>query len=151
MLSAAQLQIRNGFRQNGSIEPSGASAAIQHAEEVAKVLRQNVVQGKKTEEGQDTYSTSDTLQPCTCHGQRPDDADNNLRAADTRAHGARRQRVYPYGWKGQYSGRWLLRRRRSIRIRGVSPIVQACNITVMIPSRIMPQMIIISVSLFESN
>ncbi|KAM0425017.1 hypothetical protein ACHAPT_009818 [Fusarium lateritium] len=55
ILSAAQIQIRNEFRQKASIDPSGASAAIQHAEEVAKVLRENVVQGKKTEQGQDTY------------------------------------------------------------------------------------------------
>ncbi|KAJ4313444.1 Mitochondrial zinc maintenance protein 1, mitochondrial [Fusarium piperis] len=54
-LSAAQFQIRNEFRRKASINPSGASAAIQHAEEVAKVLRENVVQGKKTDEGQDTY------------------------------------------------------------------------------------------------
>ncbi|KAF4462154.1 Mitochondrial zinc maintenance 1 mitochondrial [Fusarium albosuccineum] len=55
ILSAAQLQIRNEFRQKASIDPSAAPAAIQHAEEVAKVLRENVVQGKKTEEGPDTY------------------------------------------------------------------------------------------------
>lgn len=64
---------------------------------------------------------------------RGHDANNGLRATDTRAHGARRQRVYPYCWKRQHDGRWLLRWRRSIRIRGVSPIVQSCNITVMIP------------------
>lgn len=56
ILAAAQVQIRNEFRQKASIEPSDAPAAIQHAQEVAKVLRENVVQGKKTEEGgQDTY------------------------------------------------------------------------------------------------
>ena len=71
ILSAAQLQIRNEFRQKASIDASGATAAIQHAEEVAKVLRENVVQGKKTEEGKDTYSKLDTVQSCTCHGQRP--------------------------------------------------------------------------------
>jgi complex III assembly factor LYRM7 len=71
ILSAAQLQIRNEFRQKASIDAPGATAAIQHAEEVAKVLRENVVQGKKTEEGKDTYSKLDTVQSCTCHGQRP--------------------------------------------------------------------------------
>ncbi|KAM5369960.1 hypothetical protein ACJZ2D_008759 [Fusarium nematophilum] len=57
ILSAAQDQIRNEFRQKASLNPSDAdaSAAIQHAEEVAKVLRENVVQGKKTEDGNDTY------------------------------------------------------------------------------------------------
>ncbi|RSL53468.1 Mitochondrial zinc maintenance protein 1, mitochondrial [Fusarium floridanum] len=55
VLSAAQLQIRNEFRQKASIDPSGASAAIQHAEEVARVLRENVVQGKRIEEGKDTF------------------------------------------------------------------------------------------------
>ncbi|KAI8722608.1 Mitochondrial zinc maintenance protein 1, mitochondrial [Fusarium sp. LHS14.1] len=55
ILSAAQVQIRNEFRQKASIDSTGVSAAIQHAEEVAKVLRENVVQGKKTEEGKDTY------------------------------------------------------------------------------------------------
>ncbi|KAI5463947.1 hypothetical protein BGZ63DRAFT_334461, partial [Mariannaea sp. PMI_226] len=55
ILAAAQVQIRNEFRQRASIEPSDAPAAIQHAQEVAKVLRENVVQGKKTEEDQNTY------------------------------------------------------------------------------------------------
>ncbi|KAF5021091.1 hypothetical protein F66182_6880 [Fusarium sp. NRRL 66182] len=56
MLSAAQLQIRSQFRQKASIDASEAPAAIQHAEEVAQVLRQNVVQGRKIEDGKDTYS-----------------------------------------------------------------------------------------------
>ncbi|KAJ4035695.1 Mitochondrial zinc maintenance protein 1, mitochondrial [Fusarium oxysporum] len=56
ILSAAQLQIRNEFRQKASIDAADASAAIKHAEEVAKVLRQNVVQGQRTEEGKDTFS-----------------------------------------------------------------------------------------------
>ncbi|KAF9775693.1 Mitochondrial zinc maintenance protein 1, mitochondrial [Fusarium sp. DS 682] len=56
ILSAAQLQIRNEFRQKASIDASDAPAAIQHAEEVAKVLRQNVVQGQRVEEGKDTFS-----------------------------------------------------------------------------------------------
>lgn len=68
VLSAAQLQIRNEFRQKASIDPSGASAAIQHAEEVAKVLRENVVQGKRTEEGKDTFSKSDLSPFCVGHG-----------------------------------------------------------------------------------
>jgi hypothetical protein len=56
ILSAAQLQIRNEFRQKATIDASDAPAAIKHAEEVAKVLRQNVVQGRRTEEGKDSYS-----------------------------------------------------------------------------------------------
>jgi complex III assembly factor LYRM7 len=56
ILSAAQLQIRNEFRQKASINASDAPAAIKHAEDVAKVLRQNVVQGQRTEEGKDTFS-----------------------------------------------------------------------------------------------
>ncbi|KAG9500443.1 Mitochondrial zinc maintenance protein 1, mitochondrial [Fusarium musae] len=56
ILSAAQLQIRNEFRQKASADAADASAAIKHAEEVAKVLRQNVVQGQRTEEGKDTFS-----------------------------------------------------------------------------------------------
>ncbi|KAF7545795.1 hypothetical protein G7Z17_g8904 [Cylindrodendrum hubeiense] len=57
ILAAAQVQIRNEFRQRASLDPSDESvpAAIQHAEQVAKVLRENVVQGKKIEEGQDRY------------------------------------------------------------------------------------------------
>lgn len=56
ILSAAQLQIRNEFRQKASIDASTAPAAIKHAEDVAKVLRQNVIQGQKTEEDDNTYS-----------------------------------------------------------------------------------------------
>lgn len=56
ILSAAQLQIRNEFRQKASADAADASVAIKHAEEVAKVLRQNVVQGQRTEEGKDTFS-----------------------------------------------------------------------------------------------
>ncbi|KAF4953673.1 hypothetical protein FSARC_12334 [Fusarium sarcochroum] len=55
ILSAAQLQIRNEFRQKASIDVSDAPAAIKHAEDVAKVLRQNVVQGQRIEEGKDSF------------------------------------------------------------------------------------------------
>ncbi|KAF5585647.1 mitochondrial zinc maintenance 1 mitochondrial [Fusarium subglutinans] len=55
ILTAAQLQIRNEFRQKASVDAADASAAIKHAEDVAKVLRQNVVQGQRTEEGKDTF------------------------------------------------------------------------------------------------
>lgn len=57
ILSAARQQIRQGFRDKSSLEPSdpALSASIQHAEEVAMVLRTNVVQGRS--EGHDVYST----------------------------------------------------------------------------------------------
>ncbi|KAI6775053.1 hypothetical protein HG530_001811 [Fusarium avenaceum] len=55
ILSAAQLQIRNEFRQKASIDASTAPAAIKHAEDVAKVLRQNVIQGQKLEDDDNTY------------------------------------------------------------------------------------------------
>lgn len=49
VLSAAQLQIREGFRQKASLSSSDPALepAIKHAEEVAQFLRANVVQGKK--------------------------------------------------------------------------------------------------------
>jgi complex III assembly factor LYRM7 len=54
---AAQSQIRDGFRQNASLDPASPEVPnhIKHAEEVAKILRENVVQGQKKEG--DTYST----------------------------------------------------------------------------------------------
>ncbi|KAF5539932.1 mitochondrial zinc maintenance 1 mitochondrial [Fusarium napiforme] len=55
ILSAAQLQIRHEFRLKAKVDAADAAAAINHAEEVAKVLRQNVVQGQRTEEGKDTF------------------------------------------------------------------------------------------------
>ncbi|KAH6884069.1 hypothetical protein B0T10DRAFT_564655 [Thelonectria olida] len=55
ILAAAQLQIRNEFRQKASLDDAGIPAAIQHAQEVARVLRENVVQGKQSAESQDTY------------------------------------------------------------------------------------------------
>ncbi|KAI8631646.1 mitochondrial zinc maintenance protein 1, mitochondrial [Xylariaceae sp. FL1651] len=49
VLSAARSSIRDGFRANASLEPTSSElpGAIKHAEEVATILRQNVVQGKK--------------------------------------------------------------------------------------------------------
>lgn len=56
MLTAARSSIREGFRANAALEPTSPEfpAAVKHAEEVATILRQNVVQGKR-EEG-DLYS-----------------------------------------------------------------------------------------------
>ncbi|KAI2619832.1 hypothetical protein GGS26DRAFT_595235 [Hypomontagnella submonticulosa] len=47
--NAARNSIREGFRANASLEPANPElpGAIKHAEEVAAILRQNVVQGKK--------------------------------------------------------------------------------------------------------
>lgn len=55
MLNAARSSIRESFRANATLEPTSPEfpAAVKHAEEVALILRQNVVQGKK--EG-DLYS-----------------------------------------------------------------------------------------------
>jgi complex III assembly factor LYRM7 len=48
LLHAAQKQAREAFRSNASLAPEGPSAvaAIEHAEGVAKILRENIVQGK---------------------------------------------------------------------------------------------------------
>ncbi|KAK8102352.1 Mitochondrial zinc maintenance protein 1- mitochondrial [Apiospora sp. TS-2023a] len=53
-LEAAQTQIRMGFRQHADLKPSDPKVAeeIHHAQDVATILKQNVVQGKR--EG-DTY------------------------------------------------------------------------------------------------
>ncbi|KAK8070716.1 hypothetical protein PG997_010919 [Apiospora hydei] len=55
ILEAAHNQIRLGFRQHANLKPSDPKFAdeIRHAEDVATILKQNVVQGKR--EG-DTYS-----------------------------------------------------------------------------------------------
>ncbi|KAH9905132.1 hypothetical protein F4778DRAFT_728836 [Xylariomycetidae sp. FL2044] len=47
VLTAARSSIRDGFRANVAIEPAQVPEAVKHAEEVAQILRQNVVQGKK--------------------------------------------------------------------------------------------------------
>ncbi|KAL2757859.1 hypothetical protein ACRALDRAFT_2099954 [Sodiomyces alcalophilus JCM 7366] len=49
VLLAARQQIRNGFREKAQLAPTDPAIqpAIQQANEVATVLRQNVVQGKR--------------------------------------------------------------------------------------------------------
>ncbi|KAI1372469.1 hypothetical protein F4677DRAFT_263592 [Hypoxylon crocopeplum] len=49
VLNAARSSIREGFRANASLEPTNPEVpgAIKHAEEVAALLRKNIVQGKK--------------------------------------------------------------------------------------------------------
>jgi len=55
VLHAARQEARVGFRKNAAMSPHDPSlaAAIAHAEEVAKFLKENVVQGKH--EGEDRY------------------------------------------------------------------------------------------------
>ncbi|KAI0839406.1 hypothetical protein F5Y06DRAFT_295431 [Hypoxylon sp. FL0890] len=49
VLTAARASIREGFLANASLEPTNPElpGAIKHAEEIAAILRQNIVQGKK--------------------------------------------------------------------------------------------------------
>lgn len=56
LLHAARSEARNGFRKNASmsLDDPALAPAIAHAEEVAKILKENVVQGKL--EGDDRYS-----------------------------------------------------------------------------------------------
>lgn len=55
---AAQNQIRNEFRQKSSLaDTESVSAAVQHAEDVARVLRENVVQGQQQKDDANAYST----------------------------------------------------------------------------------------------
>lgn len=55
LLHAARTEARNSFQANAalSVDSPEATAAIVHAKEVAQILRENVVQGKK--EGEDLY------------------------------------------------------------------------------------------------
>jgi complex III assembly factor LYRM7 len=55
MLTAALDGARQGFEQNRGLDQSSSeyTAAVQHAEDVAKILRENIVQGKK--EGENLY------------------------------------------------------------------------------------------------
>ncbi|TQN70940.1 Mitochondrial zinc maintenance protein 1 [Colletotrichum shisoi] len=51
VLAAAQHQIRQGFRDQATLAPTDSTyiQAIQKAEDIAKILRENVVQGKQDE------------------------------------------------------------------------------------------------------
>ncbi|GJN72405.1 hypothetical protein Purlil1_12235 [Purpureocillium lilacinum] len=57
VLAAAQDQIRHEFRQRSALDSSSSDtqAALQHADEVAKILRENVVQGKRAADEEATY------------------------------------------------------------------------------------------------
>jgi complex III assembly factor LYRM7 len=59
VLHAARFQARDAFRKNATMEQGDPALgpAIAHAEEVAKILRENVVQGKRVDkEGEERYS-----------------------------------------------------------------------------------------------
>lgn len=56
LLTAARQEARNGFLKNAGLTPEdpALAPAIAHAEEVAQILKQNLVQGKL--EGENKYS-----------------------------------------------------------------------------------------------
>lgn len=58
LLTSARAQIRAGFREKASLSPTdpAVAPALQHAQEVAAMLRENVVQGRN--EGDGRYSKS---------------------------------------------------------------------------------------------
>ena len=53
MLNGARLKARQSFEESRYLEPGSkaVSQALLHAQDVAKILRQNVVQGTKGDEG----------------------------------------------------------------------------------------------------
>lgn len=57
LLKAARSEARNNFRSNASLSAGSpeALAAVKHAEEVAQILKQNVVQGRQLKEDPDRY------------------------------------------------------------------------------------------------
>ncbi len=58
LLSGTISQARAGYESNRQLPPSSdeAAAAVKHASDVAKLLRENVVQGEKMDgEGQERY------------------------------------------------------------------------------------------------
>lgn len=60
LLHAARAQCRHDFSKNAHISPTSpeASEGIKHAEDVAKILRMNVVQGEKDGETGNISATS---------------------------------------------------------------------------------------------
>ena len=62
ILSAARAEARKNFEQNRTLAAGSTELAAQitHAQEVAKFLRENVVQGQATDD-QGSYSTSHML------------------------------------------------------------------------------------------
>jgi hypothetical protein len=98
-LFAARAEARKKFESNRDLRVGSEElqASLVHAEEVAKFLRENVVQGQAAAE-QDSYSTFAQLWYL-----------NRMlkvaRATDTRAHRKRRQRGYQEGKGKDYIGR----------------------------------------------
>ena len=68
LLSAARHEARKGFDSKRQLTSSGeeAAAGIAHAEEVARILRQNVVQGQQVNEKGERYRTHEGFQ---CGGE----------------------------------------------------------------------------------
>ncbi|KAM0265380.1 hypothetical protein ACHAQJ_000222 [Trichoderma viride] len=57
VLSAAQNQIRQTFQENRALDSSSSiQKAISHAEDVATILRENVVQGQKMQSDGDNHT-----------------------------------------------------------------------------------------------
>jgi len=54
-LTAARNAARGEFEQNRSLPSEETTKQIKHAEEVAQLLRENLVQGKKVEGDEDRY------------------------------------------------------------------------------------------------
>ncbi|RFU78596.1 hypothetical protein TARUN_3639 [Trichoderma arundinaceum] len=60
VLSAAQNQIRQTFQENRALDSSSSiQTAIRHAEDVATILRENVVQGQKIESDGSNHTYSE--------------------------------------------------------------------------------------------
>lgn len=56
---AARSAAREGFETNRSLPAPAAAESIEHAEGVAKILRENLVQGQATDGEGTKYSTWD--------------------------------------------------------------------------------------------
>lgn len=87
-LLAARHEARMNFENNRGLATGSPelSQQISHAEEVAKFLRQNVVQGQADETGK--YSMLEPPHPASCRSLT---ANTKYRAPHTRVHGARKQ------------------------------------------------------------
>jgi vacuolar-type H+-ATPase catalytic subunit A/Vma1 len=83
-LFAARAEVRKNFESNRhlTVGSDELSKQITHAEEVAKFLRENVVQGQAAD-NEDNYSMLQRLYLCLSF------ANLNFRATDTRTHRAR--------------------------------------------------------------
>ena len=56
-LTAARFQARQTFEHNRNLEGEEAKNGISHAEDVARILRENIVQGIAQEQDKQLYST----------------------------------------------------------------------------------------------